>query len=939
MPIPFSRNLKGVDRYREFLRGVPNQIPAAICYLPLPNGFTSGKSLPLLLAKGLAQLLLSMGIDMKKFAAFLLGKLTPPEMCTQMRFVTGFCGLFLLVSLNGCGGGGGGSLVTEQVGPYAGYTGATYNSKVADYFRTGVNDTGLSLNSYQEFQNLSAYSVSSTVHPNVLTNVHKAYGYSLSGSGKTIAILDSGFNSIQEYRERKVFAEMQSKYDAGQIADGGLFTTELARTAADTLAVTSDEEENWHGTVVASIAAAPIQNTGSAYYTDMQTTYSGAGSFYSYTADRPNLVHGMMGVAYNAGLFLTDVRTHTDLLQGLTAATTAAANAGAVVQNNSWGLINTPVPGSIPSDISSYTSLQAGAYLVSVAGFTAEKWVDYYNALSSFQSGGVIVFALSNDQNSSSLVAALPQIYPNLQAAWITVGNIDTAGTTPTVTRQSSACGVTASYCLVADGTDITGANLTNNLPYRSGLDGTSFAAPQVSGMIAILAEAFPSLTPADLVTRLLATANNSFFTPTAQRQFTSSISHGYNTEFGHGIPDLYAALQPITSGSRPVGFVFMGSPNSGLLRPMASTGLQASPMMLRGLQASLKGQSALVYDALGAGFQVPLSVFLQTGGSPALLGQWLSQPFLNSAHSSHQGDGGGYFYSEKNGLAGDRWSLASQFSLAEFSRRHQESFGLSEVRATSGLYASKLGAGFVHQPMQFATGFKLTESSRLFTYLGESRTTSSPYEAKSAERPNVMGTAMSITLENSETTLGQVLFGFQQEDKALRGSSGEGALQLGRHSRSIYFAPVFSFRHASGWNWQASASLGFSKTKASAHSLITGSSPVVTSEFMLGASNVHLFDEGDQLSFQVWQPETVESGYLKMQLPSLVGPNDPVSFTSSRLDLSDQPRMFVYSMAYQKRLSAQTVLRQEVFLLPGLNEQGLQRSQLGFAVKLQHRF
>jgi hypothetical protein len=75
------------------------------------------------------------------------------------------------------------------------------------------------------------------------------------------------------------------------------------------------------------------------------------------------------------------------------------------------------------------------------------------------------------------------------------------------------------------------------------------------------------------------------------------------------------------------------------------------------------------------------------------------------------------------------------------------------------------------------------------------------------------------------------------------------------------------------------------------------------------------------------------------MQLPSLVGPNDPVSFTSSRLDLSDQPRMFVYSMAYQKRLSAQTVLRQEVFLLPDLNEQGLQRSQLGFAVKLQHRF
>ena len=77
---------------------------------------------------------------------------------------------------------------------------------------------------------------------------------------------------------------------------------------------------------------------------------------------------------------------------------------------------------------------------------------------------------------------------------------------------------------------------------------GTSYAAPQVSGLIALLAEAFPSQTPSQWADRILASADNSFFTATANTSFANGITHGYNTTFGHGIPDIYAALQPITS-------------------------------------------------------------------------------------------------------------------------------------------------------------------------------------------------------------------------------------------------------------------------------------------------------------------------------------------------------------------------------------------------------
>ena len=94
---------------------------------------------------------------------------------------------------------------------------------------------------------------------------------------------------------------------------------------------------------------------------------------------------------------------------------------------------------------------------------------------------------------------------------------------------------------------------------------GSSMGAPQVSGMIALLGQAFPNHTPEQLTDRLLASANNLWFTPNGNTTFTThgaSIQHGYDDVFGHGIPDFYAALSPITTSSNP--FSFGGGGGSG---------------------------------------------------------------------------------------------------------------------------------------------------------------------------------------------------------------------------------------------------------------------------------------------------------------------------------------------------------------------------------------
>ena len=84
-----------------------------------------------------------------------------------------------------------------------------------------------------------------------------------------------------------------------------------------------------------------------------------------------------------------------------------------------------------------------------------------------------------------------------------------------------------------------------------------------VSGGVALMAQAFPNHTPEQLVDRILASANNVWFTPDGSTTFTThgnSINHGYHSTWGQGIPDFYAALSPITSDANPAMALYMGN-------------------------------------------------------------------------------------------------------------------------------------------------------------------------------------------------------------------------------------------------------------------------------------------------------------------------------------------------------------------------------------------
>ncbi len=305
----------------------------------------------------------------------------------------------------------------------------------------------------------------------------------------------------------------------------------------------------------------------------------------------------MIGVAPGAQLALAGFGTHDALAEVMR----DAARRGAVAQNNSWG------------------------YEIDATqrNFDAVFGTDnpYFEALADYAREGVVVFAASNDatRTRSTLMEALPALRPELEPGWLAVVNaVPEFDSERVLSAQliSSGCLDAARWCLAADGAwMMAGSQWTQDYRFSTG---TSFAAPQVAGALALLGEAFPDLGPHELRARLLASADNGFFEHDGAVELAPGVFHGYSTEFGHGFLDVRAALLPIGRTIVPAesgGGVEVGE-------PVVVAGAAVGDAVTRALSA----HDVLVTDALGGGFQV---------GAEALVARALPEPLFDGRLAS----------------------------------------------------------------------------------------------------------------------------------------------------------------------------------------------------------------------------------------------------------------------------------------------------------------
>ena len=283
-------------------------------------------------------------------------------------------------------------------------------------------------------------------------NAAGAYNLGYTGAGITIGVMDTGIDA------------RHPEFAAPGKFLGGYNGTTGATFSVGTNGDTAPAPKTGHGTFVSGIAAASRDGSG------------------------------MQGVAFDSGLYVGAT------FDGAASNWKWLTDRGVVAINNSFGINDcTETPPTPKCNIADY----------SVAEAVANDPDTVAAARKAVNAGVLMVFATGNEaQPHPDFWAGLPYRIPDLKNGWLAVGSVDANNT---ISDFSNKCGVAAQWCLVAPGEVYSsvimgrGANGGNYNAER----GTSYAAPVVTGVAALVKQAHPWFTAYDLQQTLLTTATD----------------------------------------------------------------------------------------------------------------------------------------------------------------------------------------------------------------------------------------------------------------------------------------------------------------------------------------------------------------------------------------------------------------------------------------------
>jgi len=835
---------------------------------------------------------------------------------------------------------------------------STYNYDIYDNVRASTDWTDLNTNLDGYNSNYDFRYEWNPVHPYETIGADDAYAYGYTGQGQVIAIHDSEFCTVPH-------RDVKNKFNEGRI--------------------TSYNWENWNW-------------CGESYYHGVSVFGFAAAEF----NNNPAHENDLMGVAYNADLHLSDYwgsggtnwepTVWADNLNH-------AKKSGAVVQNNSWGFDDDLNPDLVKNymDDNNKTLAEALVYYqgIKTEGLTGsdtvydigistsqqnwvvDDWNTFFNSINSFQETGVYVNAGSNDNygnmgavnctadidgnkqchsNPTKTIdtsGGLPYLLPSLRDAWIQVVNVLNYGFTDDNIRGqqiwSAPCAQMAEWCVSGDAVHVpalsyrTDANDTDSRYLLEGY-GTSYAAPMISGAVAIMAEAFPTLSPSDWTQRLFATANNSWFNNTncfdwskvtntslitkndvgkdqanndywtascggidAYAHYGNGIKHGYNEIYGHGYPDLKKALEPIEYNRIRVGNSYY---------TLAASTIFLSALTHQNLDFSrVVGQS---HDALYTGFNFKMDNLVK-------------HPIRNYSRNLNSFDS----YSsrklwidsigtEKNNLeyaisytdSEEELDLDTTMASPEIAKL---SYEINHDINTSTNFSYKessnslLGFDIGERPLQNFLSNGLQQDYLPFTAamnsgysVGQHHLLNNQdklsYNFYQGEHSYTKKIESGFLFNFSNFNLEDEFYlnaytGYNAEDDSFLRNQTSGAFGE-TNANTFHTGFTYEDNITNNLYFGSNLNLGYTTTKVSEETLISSVDPLFTSQYIIGLVEKNIINENDSLSFNLSQPLSVESGKATFKIPYYLNKSSN-GFNEKEIDMSVKDRFNKLNLDY----------------------------------------
>ena len=516
------------------------------------------------------------------------------------------------------------------------------------------------------------------------------------------------------------------------------------------------------------------------------------------------------------------------------------------------------------------------------------------------------------DYSSPELLPGMAHYIPEIQGHSIAVVSVDENGQ---ISDFSSRCGVAQEYCIAAPGGKVTAAyptsssdtgiyiGNTNDDNYNNCItdnscyavtSGTSFAAPFVSGGLAVIADHFEGqLGSQEIVSRLFSTANKKGV-------------YADMAIYGQGLMDLNAATEPVGQVS-----AMMSLSLSGPMTPAIFSNIQlTSPSFGDAITNGIGNHSVIFFDALDAPFRRSLSSLVSDYRNQIINMDGFGSIQNPISHSVITDDSefeiGGLSAENLSGELVTPYHLLNAkadknqfFSYYNYSNNSFLSHGLNGSWAMGIFQDSQLRSERSLRT-QFSNpwlNFSATGTTFGSTFQGNNRfdvalaISSGRNKFNRNEIFNKRDSSTVALLEiQPKSKMPSLQLGLMKENDASLGLSGSGAFN-GSNNQLTSFVGLSNSLDLAGGLLFGSLYWGKSNDISNELGMMRSVSKLYSSAFGIGFMKSSIISNNDKLILTVDQPIRIESGKLQLNVPTYRTKEKNVLFNSMNFNLDPSGR------------------------------------------------
>ena len=522
-----------------------------------------------------------------------------------------------------------------------------------------------------------------------------------------------------------------------------------------------------------------------------------------------------------------------------------------------------------------------------------------YSALEAAGSAGnILVWAAGNEGHASPSVMAGAALYDDdfkettvIVVATADDGKIAEASDWSSATG-SDKCGIASSICIAAPGTDLYTAKLNDNSE-AAVVSGTSFAAPMVSGGLALIKQEFSSLTNAQVVDRLFATA-------------LDTGEYSQSSIYGHGMMNLSGATAAVGSLQTIGGSNLLDDPSSSYY-DLTNNSFTSSAAFSNALNNALAGQTMEVYDSFDrANFKTNVSSFFTSGSytSQNTIENHMARLQPKSLEKVKYKNLYGNFTVETDGnyMQSSIFQSAEDFLTLGYNQS-TNSFEKAVDPISNFFNHSNFGNNYLINPY-FNTG------SGQDYFMSFNNQSNFGLDTFTNSNGKDLGLAFNLNpLSSSAEGINnagdlQIVFGSNYEQNKFLNSNSSGVFATGDLSNTNFTGVKYKKNLGDEFTFVGSGFAGYTYIDKAENSYIDSSTPLLTSSFTLGLAKANFIKEDQRIGFFINQPQRVEEGNLNLRVPTSSDRDRTVTYSNLNVDLEPDARQINFDIVFNKTIT-----------------------------------